>query len=250
VGRSCGRAAVACLVVLLLVACGSSSPPTSDAAPTSQGTTTTAATTRATTEATDPPDPRLADAGAAGQAVVVTAPRYGATEGTLSAYERAGGGWRRVFGPWPAYVGTRGIAPPGDKREGDGRTPSGVYGFDFFFGVEPDPGVKFPYRRVTSRSIVWDDDPASPLYNTWVDLDRQQAGTTPEPMYNPPAYNHGAVIAYNTARTPPLGSAIFLHVSTGGPTAGCVSLPEPQLVEVLRWLDPARDPRIVLGVSG
>ena len=69
-------------------------------------------------------------------------------------------------------------------------------------------------------------------------------------MYNPPAYDHGAVIAYNTARSPGLGSAIFLHVSTGGPTAGCVSLPASQLVEGLRWLDPGRDPRIVLGVVG
>jgi len=65
-----------------------------------------------------------------------------------------------------------------------------------------------------------------------------------------PAYDHGAVIAYNTALAPGLGSAIFLHVSTGGPTAGCVSLPEGQLVEILRWLDPGRNPRIALGIAG
>ena len=141
------------------------------------------------------------------------------------------------------------MAPPGAKREGDGRTPSGVYGFDFMFGVAPDPGVRFPYRRATSR-MAWDDDPASPLYNTWVDLDRQRAGSEPEPMYVSPAYDHGAVIAYNTARTPGLGSAIFLHVSTGAPTAGCVSLPAGQLVQILRWLDPGRDPRIVMTVGG
>jgi hypothetical protein len=29
-----------------------------------------------------------------------------------------------------------------------------------------------------------------------------------------------------------------------------VSLPASQLVDVLRWLDPTRDPRIVLGVAG
>jgi L,D-peptidoglycan transpeptidase YkuD (ErfK/YbiS/YcfS/YnhG family) len=141
------------------------------------------------------------------------------------------------------------VAPLEEKREGDGRTPSGVYGFDFFFGVAADPGVKLPYRRITGRSIVWDDDPASPRYNTWVDLTVQDAGREPEPMYVSPAYDHGAVIAYNTARTPGLGSAIFLHVSNGGATAGCVSLPAGQLVEVLRWLDPAQIPRIVIGVA-
>jgi len=252
VGRTCRRAATVLLAVVLLAAvvlagCGSSSP----------GTVGQAATTAPPAQpAPDPPrtvglpDPRLAEVAAAGQAVVVTAPRYGATTATLTAYEREGPGWRRAFGPWTAHVGTRGIAPPGEKREGDGRTPSGVYGFGFLFGVAPDPGVKFPYRPVTSRSIVWDDDPSSPLYNTWVDLERQQAGPSPEPMYNRPAYDHGAVIAYNTARTPGLGSAIFLHVSTGAPTAGCVSLPASHLVDVLRWLDPARDPRIVIGVAG
>ena len=195
-------------------------------------------------------DPALARAGSAGQVVVVNAPRYGATTAPLTAYHRDCDGWRRAFGPWPAHVGTRGVAPPGEKREGDGRTPSGVYGFDFFFGVASDPGVKFPYRRVTSRSIVWDDDPASPRYNTWVDLDVQEAGQEPEPMYVSPSYDHGAVIAYNPTRTPGLGSAIFLHVSTGGPTAGCVSLPAGQLVELLRWLEPAQSPRIVIGVPG
>ncbi len=57
------------------------------------------------------------------------------------------------------------------------------------------------------------------------------------------------MIAYNTARTPGLGSAIFLHVNIGSATAGCVSLPLGQLLDVLRWLDPARAPRIDMGVG-
>jgi len=61
-----------------------------------------------------------------------------------------------------------------------------------------------------------------------------------------PAYNYAAVIAYNTARTPGLGSAIFLHVGTGGSTAGCVSLPASQLLAVLRWLKPSAKPRITI----
>jgi L,D-peptidoglycan transpeptidase YkuD (ErfK/YbiS/YcfS/YnhG family) len=257
VGRSCGRAVTILLVLAVLAvlaACGSSGP--SAAGDPSTTVTAAPATVPAPAGAAPPPtaaaqapDPALARVGAAGQAVVVTAERYGTTTATLTAYQRQGEGWRRAFGPWTARLGTRGLAPAGEKREGDGRTPSGVYGFDFFFGVAPDPGVKFPYRRVTNR-IVWDDDPASPLYNTWVDLDRQQAGAEPEPMFVRPAYDHGAVIAYNTERTPGLGSAIFLHVSNDGPTAGCVSLPPGQLVEILRWLDPSRNPMIVLGVAG
>jgi L,D-peptidoglycan transpeptidase YkuD (ErfK/YbiS/YcfS/YnhG family) len=266
------------IVGLVVAACGSPGPTvggapaggstsvpatsesTSTAPPTSSSTTAAApAVTEVPTSAPvpGPPGPdstaaapaapgwpaELDRAGDAGQAVVVTAAGYGATTATLSTWQRAAGGWEAVDGPWPANVGRAGFAPPGEKREGDGRTPSGTFGFDFAFGVQPDPGVALPYRRVTVPAIVWDDDPSSPSYNLWVDGGRGEA------MYQSPAYDYGAVIAYNTARTPGLGSAIFLNVSTGGPTAGCVSLPVERLLQVLRWLDPARAPVMVMGVA-
>ena len=64
-----------------------------------------------------------------------------------------------------------------------------------------------------------------------------------------PSYFYGAVIAYNDARTPGLGSAIFLHVSHSSSTAGCVALPTDQLLSLLRWLDPARSPVIAIGTQ-
>jgi hypothetical protein len=47
---------------------------------------------------------------------------------------------------------------------------------------------------------VWDDDPSSPLYNEWVDDRYADPGADPEPM-DVSAYDFGAVIGYNTART-------------------------------------------------
>ena len=70
--------------------------------------------------------------------------------------------------------------------------------------------------------------------------------TAPEPMHQVPAYDYGAAIAYNTARTPGRGSAIFLHVGTGSATAGCVSLPKSRLLKLLRWLGPAKHPQIII----
>ena len=184
---------------------------------------------------------------ASSQLVTVTAASYGATQAELTAYRRVDGHWRRVYGPWIAWIGRNGMAPPGAKREGDGRTPSGTFGFGFFFGVDPDPGVRFPYRRIEA-SDFWDDDPSSPLYNEWVDDRYADAGAAPEPM-DVSAYDYGAVIAYNTARTPGLGSAIFLHINIGTPTAGCVTLPVGELLKILRWLNPAASPRIEMGVG-
>jgi L,D-peptidoglycan transpeptidase YkuD (ErfK/YbiS/YcfS/YnhG family) len=259
---------------------GGSRELTTATAPTTRATTTTVASTTTTTvaaatttappttvaapPATTPPPTtppptaspassllvtRISGIGSAQQVITVATGGYGTSYATLTGFERDGSGWRQVFGPWSAYVGRNGVAPYGEKREGDGRTPSGVYGFDFMFGISADPGTQFPYRRITGTNIVWDDDSSSANYNRWVDTDTGDAGVSPEPMYNAPSYNYGAVIAYNTARTPGMGSAIFLHVSHGSSTAGCVALPTDQLLALLRWLDPARSPVIAIGTE-
>ena len=149
-----------------------------------------------------------------------------------------------------ANVGSRGFAPPGAKREGDLRTPSGSFGFDYFFGIDPNPGVRFPYREIYGRNIVWDDDSTSSRYNTWVDVRSQDPGASPEPMYVTPDYEYGAVMDYNAGQIPWLGSAIFLHVSAGAPTSGCVALRADELLQVLKWLDPNQQPRIIMGTRG
>jgi L,D-peptidoglycan transpeptidase YkuD (ErfK/YbiS/YcfS/YnhG family) len=60
-----------------------------------------------------------------------------------------------------------------------------------------------------------------------------------------PSYDYFAVIAYNRHPiVPGKGSAIFLHVSNGHPTAGCVSIAVADLLRVLRALRPKLDPLI------
>ena len=107
--------------------------------------------------------------------------------------------------------------------------------------------MRFPYRRIDTFDVC-DDDRSSPLYNLWVDDRDANPGADPEPM-DVPAYDYGAVIGYNTARTPGLGSAIFLHINIGTPTAGCVTLPVSELLQILRWLNPVASPRIAMGVG-
>jgi L,D-peptidoglycan transpeptidase YkuD (ErfK/YbiS/YcfS/YnhG family) len=177
------------------------------------------------------------------QLITVTAASYTTTYATLRVYQVSGAKRVLVFGPWTARVGYNGVARPGRKREGDGKTPSGTYGLSFFFGVDPNPGFSFPFRHAYSYDY-WDDDPSSPRYNEWVDKRKVNPGARPEPMHQVPAYDYSAVIAYNTARVPGRGSAIFLHVGTGTATAGCVSLPRAELVRLLRWLKPAAQPLI------
>ncbi len=183
--------------------------------------------------------------GSTNQIVTVTALTRFTSYARFNAFSRSGGGWVHRYGPWTARIGGSGLARPGQKIEGDDLTPQGTYGFSFMFGVYTNPGVKFSWRHAYTYD-VWDDDPASARYNLWTDERYYWAGVNPEPMHNVPAYDYAAVIAYNTARVPGAGSAIFLHVGTGSATAGCVSLPASELVSILRWLAPAAAPRITI----
>ncbi len=181
------------------------------------------------------------------QLITVGVRAYHDSFAKVEAFTWTGTAWQRVYGPYTARVGYAGMAPPGHKVEGDLRTPQGTFGFSFFFGVKHNPGVHFSFRHAYTYD-VWDDDPYSPRYNEWINERRANPGVNPEPMHNVPAYNYAAVIAYNTARIPWAGSAIFLHVGNGSATAGCVSLPQARLLKILRWMRPGRRPVIAMRV--
>ncbi len=181
------------------------------------------------------------------QAIVVRPTRGFHT--TLTAWERSANGWRRTAGPWPAVIGRNGFAPSGEKREGDGRTPSGVFRLGLAFGRPSALPTGLEYRQATDNDY-WVDDPASPVYNRWVQ--GRPAGVSCEKMLlNNGLYDAGIVIEYNTAPiVPGRGSAIFVHVWDGdgqNATAGCVALDRARLMALLRWLDANANPVIVLG---
>ena len=188
--------------------------------------------------------------GGASQLVTVTAPLH-STTATLSAWTRSGPCWRRVLGPWTARLGRTGLSS--HKREGDGATPTGTYRFGTtVYGVAPDPGVRFAYHRLACGDW-WDEDPGSRTYNTFRHVACGMAppfGGGSEALWRiTPQYRYFAVIDYNASpAVPGRGSAIFLHVAVGA-TAGCVSLPEARLVQLLRWLRPSAHPLIRLAAS-
>jgi L,D-peptidoglycan transpeptidase YkuD (ErfK/YbiS/YcfS/YnhG family) len=184
------------------------------------------------------------------QLVTVVAPAH-ATSGTLSTWVRDGRCWRRVGGPWIARLGRSGLST--HKREGDGATPTGTYGFaSTIYGIAANPGVRFRYHRLACGDW-WDEDPSSPTYNTFRHVACGRAppfGGGSEALWRiSPQYRYFAVIDYNASPTVPgRGSAIFVHVAVGA-TAGCVSLPERRLVQLLRWLKPSAQPLIRLGIA-
>ncbi|MBI3507179.1 MAG: L,D-transpeptidase family protein [Proteobacteria bacterium] len=137
-------------------------------------------------------------------------------------------------------LGEGGVVSGDAKREGDGATPAGTWKLRAGFwradrlGKPPGP-LEF---RAIGPGMYWDDDPASPSYNTL-----QAGGPADHPerlmradgVYDivvPLGFNDDPIVAGR-------GSAIFLHVARPGytPTAGCVALARDDLVELLGRLD-------------
>jgi L,D-peptidoglycan transpeptidase YkuD (ErfK/YbiS/YcfS/YnhG family) len=184
------------------------------------------------------------------QLVTVEAKAMRTTYAELRTWRKLRGCWVAAAGPYTARLGKSGLSS--NRREGDGTTPTGVYRIGrTMYGNEPNPGVRFQYRRVRCGDW-WDEDPRSPTYNSFQHV---RCGTTPpfagnsEGMWQQPRpYPFLAVIEYNMRPVVPgKGSGIFLHAQTGGPTIGCVSLRKDQLRAVLRWLRPGDAPVIGIG---
>jgi L,D-peptidoglycan transpeptidase YkuD (ErfK/YbiS/YcfS/YnhG family) len=190
--------------------------------------------------------------GAGSQLITVESSGRISTRASLRLWSREGRCWTPAAGPWTARVGRNGLS--GNRREGDGTTPTGTYTIGrTMYGVAPDPGVRYRYRRIVCGDY-WVEDPSSPSYNRFrhvpcgqpppfsVSGERLWQATT--------AYRHFAVIEFNTKPVVPgRGSGIFLHATTGGPTNGCISLPVAHLRHVLRWLRPEASPRIQIGLT-
>ena len=179
------------------------------------------------------------------QMVMVSMPSQTAVQGTLTAFEKdANGQWKPIMDPVPAFVGSKGIGKPQDNVH---RTPEGTFAFGKAFGRLDNPGTKLPYTKV-DRQDWWDGNVASPTYNRMV-RQPNSPGPGSENLYDMgPAYDYSVQMVHNPTNTPGNASAIFLHVGSE-PTWGCVAIPLDAMKKVLQWLDPAKNPKITVGVN-
>jgi D-alanyl-D-alanine dipeptidase/L,D-peptidoglycan transpeptidase YkuD (ErfK/YbiS/YcfS/YnhG family) len=188
----------------------------------------------------------LLDALSGGSEKIITVFPDGENTAVVRAYRLMSGEWTRRF-ETPGFLGKNGIK--GEKREGDGATPTGVFTFGRAFGVADDPGSTMKYTKV-SDSDVWVDDPDSAYYNQWVDKNSSDADWKSVEHLSEYAapYKYAASINYNTDPVEQgKGSAIFLHCSTGKPTAGCVAVSESAMIFFLVFIDETT--KIVIGTE-
>ena len=203
------------------------------------------------------------------QLVLVTTGGWDENQGILRRFERPDDStqWREVAA-FPVSIGRNGSAwgtglhAAGDqdegprKREGDGRSPAGVFALGTAFGYADTVASGLPYQAMT-RDDWCMDVPASPYYNRIVDARQVGAAAvagSSEPMRldlhrnGNPSYRLGFVIEHNPGNVPQGGSCIFAHLwrAPGEPTAGCTAMADADMEAMLEWLDADKTPRFVL----
>ena len=201
------------------------------------------------------------------QMVLVLVADWDDTRGTLRTYARDGGAWHQngdaaevVVGrngsAWGLGLNTRHPAKGPVKREGDGRSPAGVFAIGEAFGYADQAVSGLPYAQMQASSWCVDVS-GSPLYNRIVDVRETGADAivgASEPMrldltnHGDQRYRLGFVIEHNAQQQAQGGSCIFAHLwsTPDSTTSGCTAMADASMERLLSWLDATRRPVFVL----
>jgi D-alanyl-D-alanine dipeptidase len=172
--------------------------------------------------------------------------------------------WQMVDRPTRIVIGRTGLAwgrglhsevPEGIplKREGDGKSPAGVFRLGTGIGFAPRESMgqlKIPYTQVTP-DLECVDDAKSENYNRMLrrgDVDTVDWNSSEQMIDYPTAYELGVFVEHNTDPVDNgRGSCIFLHVWSGpeGRTAGCTAMEKTDMESILYWLDAEKTPVLV-----
>lgn len=151
---------------------------------------------------------------------------------TVVFYAKRGRLWERVHG-WPGHNGKKGWTA--DHTLGDERSPVGVFTLSDAGGVLADPGTRLPYTRSADYEVPrwWER-------SHWHDFDyviaidyNRVPGNPPDDPTRPEGEEKGG--------------GIWLHLDHGSGTSACVSMSRPAMEYLLRTLDPAGHPVVLMG---
>lgn len=144
-----------------------------------------------------------------------------------------GSKWVLVF-ETEAIIGKNGL---GKTKEGDGKTPVGVFVFVEAFGILENPGTKMSYTKV-DETHYWVDDSTSGYYNQLVSTDviKKDWISAEHVIDFGESYHYVLATSYNMERIPGKGSAVFLHCTSqeSEVTAGCIAVPEQYMKKIMK----------------
>lgn len=185
------------------------------------------------------------------QMAVVMADELNATTAQMQRYEKTHV-WNKIGEKIPVTLGRSGLGYAAFKqplkKEGDGRSPAGLFPVTAIFGYDRNTTVKLPFWHA-DENLYCIDDANDSRYNTILRIyDKSSLPSSYEVMRRSDGvYRYGAVIGYNDSAQKGRGSCIFVHLnhSDKRPTSGCTAMDENALKTFLEWLDGSKKPQIV-----
>jgi zinc D-Ala-D-Ala dipeptidase len=204
------------------------------------------------------------------QLIIVKAESWSSIHAKLQCFERKNteSNWKTVTGNFDVVIGKNGMAAGSQeflpvnetninlKKEGDNKAPAGIFSLGSSYGYSPKEEIanriKIPYLQAT-EALKCVDDGNSKFYNQIVDIDKiieseLDWNSAEDMLRKDELYKWGIIVNYNTENPcKGCGSCIFIHIwrspETG--TEGCTAMPEDRIVELLKWLDPEKNPLLV-----
>lgn len=195
------------------------------------------------------------------QLIIVIAPHYESITGKLYLLEKKNQVWL-VVQVIECSLGKGGMAW-GDglldnqvkkgkrKQEGDKKTPAGIFNFGTAFGYAPKENVDFismPYLCSESDYFCV-DDVNSKFYNQIVSSQKVEKDweSSEDMKRKDELYEWGIFVEHNTPPKRLNGSCIHLHIwrGKGKPTAGCTATSKENMIQILSWLLPNKNPKLI-----
>jgi L,D-peptidoglycan transpeptidase YkuD (ErfK/YbiS/YcfS/YnhG family) len=196
------------------------------------------------------------------QLLVVLTNDWTSLKGTLFCFSKHHGKWDLEFSN-SIVVGSQGlgigeglvplsIAQAPIKKEGDLKSPAGIFSIGTAFGYASSENAKWirnPYIRATD-TLICVDDLHSAHYNNLVNNDSATGDWKSfEYMHRKDNfYKWGLFINHNAGN--PIagkGSCIFMHIWENDHvgTDGCTAMKEEDMIKVLHWINVLRKPLLI-----
>lgn len=176
------------------------------------------------------------------QVVLVTTNGMGTSYANIKFYQKSNGHWnlrRETNG----RVGENGLAYIQNRVQSTNKSPAGILNIISAFRVANNPGSKYSYAKVTD-DMYWNLNSGTPTYNRLIH--NNPGGDFEHLSSYPGQYKYALVTDYNYNQAANKGGAIFIHVNGNGGTGGCVSMPEGAMRDLITWVDPGQNPKVVI----
>ena len=177
------------------------------------------------------------------QLIVATTTSMNSSYCNIKVYEKNDGGkWSELYCT-NGRVGLNGLSYIENRFQSTNTTPAGVMNIIGGFGVNSNPETKLNYTEL-KNNMYWDLNNGSKNYNRMVSYN--PGGDCEHLIYYKKQYEYSLITDYNYNQVSNKGGAIFVHCLGKGATGGCVSMPREKLVEILKWIDPEKNPKILV----